>query len=470
MKPGFTKKLILAIMVFGLSHAGLTFSAEEETAEQTSTEDMQNGGEESEVPQGILPIPGYADDIAKRSYLTGDWNGKRTELASSHGFQWNIDSVTWSDTAMDGGTTDDIELGANLSYNMEWDLMRAGILPGALIQLRAESRFGSSGILNTGQAVPMNTAALSPTNYTDFDAGYSLALTHLTYLQMLSGKFGVIGGKFDLYGDGDPNEFAGGRGRTQFSNWSLNYGTANLFVPASTLGVGVVYLPSHKLSIMSLLVSGAECTASNCFKDLDDKGGNSITSVTYQYQAGGLPGGVSGAFIYLFDQDFEQLDGRLPVPPPPGWEGSPNKDHSWIVGGSFWQYISTKEPHEGPLNLTNRQQDLAGWGIFGRLTLADDDTNPWKTSIALGLGARGVIPSRPNDMFGVGYFYNGLSDKGFVEKIDDGQGFEGYYNMEIVPSVRLSFNLQWLNTIRPSTIIARVDDTWMFSTRLQVVF
>jgi hypothetical protein len=44
---------------------------------------------------------------------------------------------------------------------MEWDLMRAGIIPMAVVQMRAESRFGSSGILNTGQAVPMNTAALS---------------------------------------------------------------------------------------------------------------------------------------------------------------------------------------------------------------------------------------------------------------------------------------------------------------------
>jgi porin len=336
--------------------------------------------------------------------------------------------------------------------------------------LRAESRFGSSGILNTGQAVPMNTAALSPTNYTDFDAGYSLALTQLTYLQMLSGKFGVIGGKFDLYGDGDPNEFAGGRGRTQFSNWSLNYGTPNLFVPASTLGVGVVFLPSKNLNIASLLVSGTESTHSNGFKDLGDKGGISITSATYQYQLGGLPGGVTGDFIYLFDMDFETLDGILPIPGPPGWEGSPKQDHSWITGGSFWQYISTQEDHEGPLNLPNRQQDLAGWGIFGRLTLADDDTNPWKTSVALGLGARGVIPGRPNDMFGVGYFYNGLSSKGFVEKVDNGQGVEGYYNLAIVPSVRISLNLQWLNTIRPSVISAGVGDTWMFSTRLQVVF
>jgi porin len=469
MKSDFLKKLTFAIIVFGLSHAGLTFSAEETTDEKTTAEVIANGEDESDLPQGILPIPGYGDDIISRGYLTGDWDGKRTSLASDHGFQWNIDSVTWADTALDGGTTDDLEFGGNLTYNMEWDLMRAGILPGALLQLRAETRFGSSGILNTGQAVPMNTAALSPTNYVDFDDGYSLALTHLTYLQMLSGKFGVIGGKFDLYGDGDPNEFAGGRGRTQFSNWSLNYGTANLFVPASTLGVGVVYLPSHKLSIMSLLVSGTECTHSNCFKDLNDKGGVSITSATYQYQLGGLPGGVTTDFIYLFDKDFSNLDDTTPVPPPPGWEGS-TKDHSWIVGGSFWQYISTKESHEGPLNLTNRQQDLAGWGIFGRLTLADDDTNPWKTGVALGLGARGVIPGRPNDMFGVGYFYNGLSKKGFVEKIDDGQGVEGYYNLAIIPSVMLSFNLQWLNTIRPSAIIASVDDTWMFSTRLQVVF
>jgi porin len=118
--------------------------------------------------------------------------------------------------------------------------------------------------------------------------------------------------------------------------------------------------------------------------------------------------------------------------------------------------------------LTNRQQDLAGWGIFGRLTLADDKTNPWKTSVALGIGARGVIPSRPNDMFGVGYFYNGLSNQGFVEKVDSGRGIEGYYNLEIVPSVRFSVNLQWLNSISP--FIDFDEDTWMLSTRLQVVF
>ena len=141
------------------------------------------------------------------------------------------------------------------------------------------------------------------------------------------------------------------------------------------------------------------------------------------------------------------------------------------MGGTFWQYISTKEAHEGPINLMNRQQDLAGWGIFGRLTLADDETNPWETSVALGLGARGVIDSRPDDMFGVGYYYNGVSNNLRIgtEGPPDGRGIEAYYNAAILPSVRFSLNLQWIRNIKPSV---RFDDhyTVAISTRLQVVF
>jgi len=457
------KKIIYAILIYGFF---LSFTALAQEQEATAKEATDGDGKPA-MPPGILPIPDYVSTINNRSYLAGDWNGKRTKVANDNGLQWNIDTVTWTDQATSGGTTDDLEFGGNLTYNLNWDLMRADILPGALISVRAETRWGSSGMLNTGQSVPMNTAALTPTNYTDFDDGYNLALTQLSYLQMLSTKFGIVLGKLDLFGDGTPSEFATGRGRTQFSNWSINYSTPNLFVPASTLGAGVVILPNDRLLITSLLTSGTECVSSNCFKDLDDKGGVSITAVSYQYQLGGLPGGVNGNFIYMFDMDFETLDGILPVPPPPGHLPSPNTDNTWIAGGSFWQYISTKgASHEGPLNLINREQDLAGWGLFGSVAFADDEVNPWKTSINFGLGARGVIDSRPNDMFGVGYFWNGLSDKGLVRKIDDGQGVEGYYNAEILPSVRLSLNLQWLKALLPNV----EENAFMLSTRIQVVF
>jgi porin len=355
-----------------------------------------------------LPIPDYTGDISERSYLTGDWGGTRTNLANK-GFQVDLDTVTWADSFVDGGTRDDTRFGGNLTFNLKWDLMRAGILPGALITLRAESRWGNSGNFSTGQIVPPNTAALTPTNYSAMDDGYDFSVTQLAYTQFLSEKAGLLIGKLDLFGEGDTNEFAGGRGWTQFSNWSLNYGTAQLAIPASTVGLGAIFLPSENTTITALLTSGTECVDSNCFNDLDDSGKVAIGSIAHQYNLGGKPGGLTGQAVFFWDKEFFELNslsfnlrdairgGSLSE----GFEFG-SEDSSWIVGGSFWQYLSVKDSVKGPLNLTNRVPDLRGWGVFGRLYLADEDTNPWKTAVALGAGGKGIFDSRPDDLLALG--------------------------------------------------------------------
>src|SRR5689334_17322587 len=46
----------------------------------------------SSEPAGLLPIPDYSGDFWNRSYLTGDWNGLRTDLANKGiqiGVEWN---------------------------------------------------------------------------------------------------------------------------------------------------------------------------------------------------------------------------------------------------------------------------------------------------------------------------------------------------------------------------------------------
>jgi len=436
-----------AILAFGLSCAVPAFAAEEKAAE----------------PQGIVPIPAYGDDIWSRGNLTGDWGGLRTDWAGK-GIQFDVDWVHWIDNAVDGGTSDANEVGGNFTYNMKVDLMRAGILNLAELQVRAESRYGNSGILNTGQIVPINTASTTPTNYTDFDDGYDIALTQLSLLKLFTPHFGMLVGKLDMFADGDQNEFATGRGRTGFNNWSMNYGTGLLLVPASTIGAGVVYLPSPELSISSLLTSGGECVRSDCFNDLNDKGGISATAATYQYNLGGLPGGVSGTFLYFFDFDFTDLQSLIPVPGE-GLVGS-DESKSWLVTSSFFQYLSADGAQGGPLNLTNRVPDLQGWGIFGRITRADDKTNPWKTSVTVGLGGRGVIPKRPNDVFGVGYFYNGLSvDRFDTSDFEDGEGLEAFYSVAITPALKFSFNAQWVGKSKPDS-----DDTTVLTGRFQLVF
>ena len=66
------KKSIFIVLLFGFL---LSFAA---VAEQQATdEEAADGGAEAAMPPGILPIPGYGDDLETRGYLTGDWNGVR---------------------------------------------------------------------------------------------------------------------------------------------------------------------------------------------------------------------------------------------------------------------------------------------------------------------------------------------------------------------------------------------------------
>ncbi|MEH6636623.1 MAG: carbohydrate porin [Halioglobus sp.] len=437
-------KAICSLLI-GLSCACPTFAAEEE--------------------KGILSIPQYEGDISNRNHLTGDWGGTRTDWAEK-GVQFDIDLVQWAEQVTDGGASDSTETGGNATYNLTFDLDQAGILDRAVIQVRAESRWGSSVNLNTGLIVPSNVAAITPTNYKKFDDGYDIAVTQLTYLQFITDHLGIIVGKLDLFADGDANEFATGRGRTQFNNWSLNYATGSLLIPASTIGAGVIYEPNQNMTFSTMVFSGAECVRSDCFDDLDDGGVVSATTASFQYQLSDLPGGFTGSYVHWFDSDFTDLNSITATPGESLVASTENE--SWLVSGSFWQYVSAEGSHEGPVNLHDRMPDLQGWGVFGRFAFADEDTNPWKTSIAVGLGGRGVIPGRPDDLFGVGYFYNELSTDRFLDEVgfeDKGVGYEVFYNLAITKAVRFSTNVEYLKWIIPGH-----SDAVVATGRLQIIF
>jgi len=148
--------------------------------------------------------------------------------------QW----MQWAGSVVDGGIDGAIEYGGKVTYNLEVDLMRAGVLPGAILQVRAESRYCCSTLFNTGTVAPNNTAAIVPVNYDDLDGNEAIALTNLSYVQFLSEKVGLTIGKLDTFGDGDANEFATGRGMTQFMNWNFNFAPQAVILPGSALGGG----------------------------------------------------------------------------------------------------------------------------------------------------------------------------------------------------------------------------------------
>jgi porin len=468
---------MLAALIFGFCFSSTAFAEQQTTAEEEDTKQITAGdavGEQDAeaaelpegTPEGLLPIPEYGGDIWKRVFLTGDWDGKRAEAAEK-GVQLDMQWMQWLGSVVDGGITDDAEYGGKLTFNLEVDLMRAGVLPGALLQFRAESRYCCSTIFNAGTAAPNNTAAIVPVNYESLDGNEAIALTNLSYVQFLSSKVGLTIGKLDALADGDANEFATGRGMTQFMNWNFNYAPQALTLPGSTLGGGVIYLPSHYLTISSLLLSAADCSLGDCFDDLGNKGKVWATTAAYQYRLGDKPGGFNAGFIYLFDKDFRDIDTVSPLPPPPGTE-EVIRDHSWQATISFWQYLTVRETSEGPLNLHNRKADLQGWGLFGRLSFGDKHTNPYKSGVAFGIGGRGIFSRRPEDAFGVGYFNNDLSLPLFIETIgvdDSSQGVEVFYNWAITPAAKLTLDVQWLESP-----LERIDDSTVLHARLLMTF
>ena len=121
----------------------------------------------------------------------------------------------------------------------------------------------------------VNSSQLYPTS-----AGDNFNLPAVNFTQFLSHYVGLTIGKYATLSStaGDINEFAHGKGDTQFMNMAFNFNpVTDLTVPYSTLGTGVIVLPTKdpKQAILSLFVMSSTGKASTSgFDDLD---GNNLT-------------------------------------------------------------------------------------------------------------------------------------------------------------------------------------------------
>jgi len=405
----------------------------------------------SQQAAGILPVPDYSGGWWSRNYLTGDWGGVRTDLANK-GVQFGVLWDQYFQGVVDGGRDNVGKYGGTVDYTATIDLMRMGVLPGALVKFRAESRYGNSVNGAAGAILPVNTDAFFPLT-SSLDKDVAFTITDLNYTQFLSQHLGVFFGKLDTL-DGDPNEFSSGRGTGQFMNANLIFNPAlALRLPYSTLGAGLVWMPlppgpNGGLTVASSVMNTADASTTTGFEDFG-KGVSWNTEADFQYRLGHLPGGMNIGGLFSFDQHFDELNSRIVIQPGTGLT-IPNKNSTWAVYWSAWQYVFTPEPEEGPIDLLNRKADTQGIGLFSRVGFADKETNPVQWAVSGGVGGRGMIPSRDNDTFGLGYYYNSIQSTRLFSILgveNSAQGFEAYYNIAITPAVHTSLDLQVVNSL-----------------------
>jgi porin len=148
------------------------------------------------------------------------------------------------------------------------------------------------------------------------------------------------------------------------------------------------------------------------------------------------------------------------------------EDSSWCVYYNFDQYLY--EPKKGQ-----------GIGVFGKFAVTDGKANPIHHFYSLGIGGKGVIPGRPLDQFGIGYYYMDISHvklTGIIsgEFLRDEQGFEAYYNFALTPWMKLTPDIQIIRPAKSNLSVSSgfppvinkedIDTATVLGLRLQVIF
>lgn len=354
-----------------------------------------------------------------------------------------------------GGLRQEFDYGGHGDYEATLDLDKLAGREGLYLKLKAEHRFG--GLLGsppTGSILPSAIQTTLPGRSND------LMLTNVLFTQFLSEEFAFSFGKLDTF-DGDQNEFASGRGKTQFSNVAFVVNPA-LFrsVPYSTLGVTFTYL-QEKQPIFNFTVMNSTYTAGTAgFDELFDQGASLIGEGRVPTNFGGKPGhqllGVtwsSRSYASLGD------DPRLGITP----TGIPQQSGSWAVYWNADQYLVYDDG--------GCTGEARGWGVFGRAGYADGDTNPIEYFLSFGVGGNAMIRGREKDYFGIGWFQVGTSDD--LNPITStalnlglqGQGIEMYYRIQATEHLQITPDIQILDPARQG-----IDDAYLVGVRALLSF
>ncbi len=442
-----------ALTLVPLALDGDVCASESDTSGDTSGGDQQGGG--------ILPVPDYSGDLRTRPALSGDWGGLRQQWADK-GAIFRFNWYQAYQGVVDGGINERWEYGTNLDLFADLDLDRMGILPGALVAFRAQSRFGDSVNGYTGVLLPVNTYSAFPLTDPP-DDNVTIAITELNYTQFFYEKFGVLVGKITTMKSA--NEFAGGDGHTQFMNFQFIFPAVYAqLAPYSTLAAGALWMPWSDVMFTTILMNTGDSSTTTGFDDIGE-GTTWWNSVDVQWDLGGSPGGSTLGFLYAFDGDFSRIGG-LNFDPGIGLVFE-KETEAWALRLDGWQYLFTETEPGTRVDPRDARQDLQGVGVFASLGRGDEDTNPVKWATSVGLSGRGVIPGRDDDTMGVGYFYNRVQKPQILSNLvsTNVQGIEGYYNVAVLRSTELTFDFQWLKSA-----LRNVADSFVIGFRLNIRF
>jgi porin len=316
------------------------------------------------------------------------------------------------------------------------DSGKLGLWSGGFFNFEMEGNWASSVNSKTGAVMPVNSNQLYP-----LAPGDIFGVPAWNFTQYVSPYLGVTIGKFATItaSSGDMNEFAHGKGDSNFMNMALNLNPLTAFTtPYSTLGTGLLVSPTKdsNAAVVSFFVMSANGNPTTSgFESLN---GNAVIVAgegRVRTEFFGLTGHqlfgttFSNKTFTSIDQRFDRdtiENGALRA-----------KKGSWNIYYNFDQYLYEHKKAVG-----------RGVGVFTRLGVSDGNPNFMKFFASFGVGGKGMFESRPNDKFGLGYYFINIHNPTIqgplrtTQLLRDEYGFEAFYNFAITPWALLTPDIQ----------------------------
>ncbi|QDV24193.1 carbohydrate porin [Aureliella helgolandensis] len=398
----------------------------------------------------LFNAPVCGSSCWERSTLSGDWCGLRS-CFEEKGYTWNISNTNFYSDITSGGLDETSRYRGRVDMFLNIDGKKVGLWDGLTINLHGESVFGSSINQFSGTLLPVSVAQILPDGNRDVTA-----LTNVTFTQALSESVLVQAGKINTL-DGFVQPFTGGaNGQDGFQNLALCFNPVLVTAfPYSSFGAGMVVLDENQEAVFSAFVYDANNTPTvSGFDTFFDNGVSLFASATLPTKLMNKPGHQMVYGLYS-SGTYNSLDPNPYFDPGQGVVlANPDKTGSWLLAYAFDQalYVSPDDP-------------TRSWGVFGNVGIADDNPNPFNWAANIGVGGSNPIGNRPQDTFGIGYFYAGVSEPlkqlaPILLPLQDEQGVEMFYNVGVPPWCHVTADLQVVEPAR-----SRVDTMVMFGLR-----
>jgi porin len=423
--------------------------------------------------QETPPANTYSGDFWSRSTLTGDWGGARNDLAKK-GVTFDLSLTQAYQGIVSGGKERVWHYGGHGDLNIHLDTQKLGLWPGGFLTVEVEGNYGNSVNSETGALMPSNNSQMFPT-----PIGENLNVPAVNFTQFLSPYFGVMFGKFATLSTtaGDMNEFAHGKGDTQFMNMAFNLNpVVATTVPYSALGAGAIVLPTknpHEAIVSFMVMQTNGLASTSGFSDLNQNLLTFVGEGRIRTNFFGLTGHQLFGAAYS-NKEYASIDQNARIIIESG--EIEKKKGSWNIHYNFDQYLY--EPKKG---------SGQGIGIFGRFGASDGNPNFMHYFYSIGVGGKGVIPGRPLDQFGIGYYYLDIKNPTLTglrttkSILRDEQGFEAYYNCALTPWMKLTPNIQIVRPAQkdvvsvttggiPSITRDSINTATVLGVRLQLLF